>query len=1416
MEGVVLPVVLWNGAPSHDISAMLVTSDRSALITGASNGNICIWALNLEKTKEACLAPRIFCLGHTSAITCLGEASFSSHDVIVSGSADGSVHVWSMNDGTCLHAGPYMLGGASACAMTTLPDRRYVAIAGESCDIYIVDLYTMDIIHELRGHTDWVTSLFAFDIGKESPYLMSSGRDGTVRYWSLKDSETDFPLQTLPLPEGVGGTDGTSHVTHYHTGTDRGGIPIMVAIAPDLLTFIVVTQRVVSLFIASTSRLLWSAVCPFGYPQGWGGGAYVDKRKILMFTTNGQGCIYRLKLPKGETVTPLSFMGTSSARSHYSPATPSPLLNSSGGIIVSPSLTSTPIRLQNNLLAQSGGFPLRPLDSGYNSPFFDLNIENLDTNTLPPIVICTFNEGHASQQQTTLSPFPNLDSSPPHQNGTPLVNPSPINLNNSNTNNTNNNMPISSNNNNNSYNTLASSGCFGNIFVVGSSEGKVDLWVLQGWESPLTAEPPPHTSTYCSDAWKDIYSPDSSAKGPIGVVTSSIIVQDIMALVRGYDNGSLAIYSLPTAPFPRTVQNAHNGRVNCLLCSTPNYSSQKRLLISGSSDFTIKVWDVASFDLVHVFSNHSGPVTHLFAPPPSYSSSKADSAFDNVFFSVSDDKCVGYFSLDSMRSKYIFGVHSSHASLVSLRREQDFLLVAGADGTVWVWLVATGELEGRIQGQASRDILENSEKIWRRESYSVHNTAVSSSSSTSAIIDDVALDSFTIQNMGDVPVQLMLFDLKQMCSELHKHVIPKKITPSTSLSGAQQQQQGPSPSRAPSSSNLNNSTSSSHANNSNGNTNTNSNAPSQPSPMSSSSPSALSSSVVSSATTGAPSSSSIVQPSSSMISSLATLPSYQCFSYLVPWGLDKACDVMVKKELMLRPPHPSFSFGTRGEGGNLGLLVPSAGALSRWQCSGEMTAIVSMAAVAIAKALLSISDQKNACSQVLAFYCAHVPELLRNTYVEPSLPVLASFWQDDNEDLMQAARSIFISTINRMPTGLRRTIAQGLSVQLWKPNKLSKSGTPTPTTTTGGAAAMAPASTTAADHPDGPPTNNKGDLSEHNKARENVVFVLAILGAEKPDSLDERVTQRITIELLKILYRGASPRLVTVVELIAKGFPVWRPHIKDLQRLLKLMFALSLQNEPMASAAHGALMTMGGNEPVQFVATLGAEIARDQVTVPSSSAVMTIGSLVKRDPVALLPLLPRLVETVVRSVDPHTPTLRDSCIKATTAVLHTMVSKYPMVSFHTDSQRLAVGTAECSVIIYDLKTATRWHVLEGHKGPITAVAFSDSGRALASYSMAEGLVRIWNAHTSFLSGVFGGQPHCVRQFSLPKSAASSPQVASFPPSSSAKSSPQKLNSPDVPPNVLLETVKLQWASPSSIMLVRGWEGSITLNLDVAL
>jgi len=188
-----------------------------------------------------------------------------------------------------------------------------------------------------------------------------------------------------------------------------------------------------------------------------------------------------------------------------------------------------------------------------------------------------------------------------------------------------------------------------------------------------------------------------------------------------------------------------------------------------------------------------------------------------------------------------------------------------------------------------------------------------------------------------------------------------------------------------------------------------------------------------------------------------------------------------------------------------------------------------------------------------------------------------------------------------------------------------------------------------------------------------------------------------------------------------------------------------------------------------------------------SGAILALGSLIKQDSLSLLPYLPRLVETIVRSLDPHVPFLRTSCLSATTQVLHSLVRHYPMVSFHQESQRLAVGTKDSVIVIYDLKTATRWHVLEIKQSSISAIAFSPTGSSLVSYSIGDKEIRFWKTTTSFL-GIFGSTPHCT----LNKKIEEEMEVKSL----------AHYN--------ILETVKIKWKNETEVELFRTYTSPVVI------
>lgn len=86
------------------------------------------------------------------------------------------------------------------------------------------------------------------------------------------------------------------------------------------------------------------------------------------------------------------------------------------------------------------------------------------------------------------------------------------------------------------------------------------------------------------------------------------------------------------------------------------------------------------------------------------------------------------------------------------------------------------------------------------------------------------------------------------------------------------------------------------------------------------------------------------------------------------------------------------------------------------------------------------------------------------------------------------------------------------------------------------------------------------------------------------------------------------------------------------------------------------------------------------------------------------------------------------------------LSRFPTVDFHMTTQRLAVGTDEGALVMYDVKTAIRLYVLEGHQKPISACSFSPDGRRLITLSLEESVALVWKVGSSFASFFYPGAP----------------------------------------------------------------------------
>jgi WD repeat-containing protein 7 len=132
------------------------------------------------------------------------------------------------------------------------------------------------------------------------------------------------------------------------------------------------------------------------------------------------------------------------------------------------------------------------------------------------------------------------------------------------------------------------------------------------------------------------------------------------------------------------------------------------------------------------------------------------------------------------------------------------------------------------------------------------------------------------------------------------------------------------------------------------------------------------------------------------------------------------------------------------------------------------------------------------------------------------------------------------------------------------------------------------------------------------------------------------------------------------------------------------------------------------------------------------------------------------MEAVVKSLDPNSTAGREAVLDTATEILGHVVKtcvvifrllstphekhRFPTVDFHMNTQRLAVGTSEGAIVMYDLKTATRLYVLENHKKRLAGCTFSPDGRRLVTVSLEEGLVLVWKVGSSFTSFFNPGAP----------------------------------------------------------------------------
>ncbi|NEA23182.1 WD40 repeat domain-containing protein, partial [Actinomadura bangladeshensis] len=185
------------------------------------------------------------------------------------GSEGGTVRVWDLAAGRCLHALPAhsagLAGGVRAVALS--PCGRFLASAGADRAVLVWDVPTGRLLHRLDEHAGRVDSL-AF--APDGSLLVTAAENGAVRLWDTGGGQCVRTLQKeqdlAPRLGGAVAMTGDGHVVRWEPTTMRlrvwnaaKGMLVRTTAIPRAQVVLGTTGRV-ALAVTGTELRVWDAV----------------------------------------------------------------------------------------------------------------------------------------------------------------------------------------------------------------------------------------------------------------------------------------------------------------------------------------------------------------------------------------------------------------------------------------------------------------------------------------------------------------------------------------------------------------------------------------------------------------------------------------------------------------------------------------------------------------------------------------------------------------------------------------------------------------------------------------------------------------------------------------------------------------------------------------------------------------------------------------------------------------------------------------------------------------------------------------------------------------------------------------------------------------------------------------------------
>nr|XP_039254137.1 WD repeat-containing protein 7-like [Styela clava] len=258
------------------------------------------------------------------------------------------------------------------------------------------------------------------------------------------------------------------------------------------------------------------------------------------------------------------------------------------------------------------------------------------------------------------------------------------------------------------------------ILCSGNSNGSVSLWSISKNRDHISDTVNLLCNIGLQTHWESLVRKPAGIIDQLGKdlnisVTTSLYIESLGQLACGREDGSIIIVPAARACksrllrdgpltkktwLPHRTMRGHQDRVTYLLYphqESNRYSSQ--IFVSGSADFTIILWELFTGVQLHVFNIHGGEITQLIVPPEECSPRVQQS-----ICSVASDHSVAILSIRERKCVMLAASHTSTVVSIKWRPLDDFVLVACADGGLFVWQMETGHLDRYVTGVTATEI----------------------------------------------------------------------------------------------------------------------------------------------------------------------------------------------------------------------------------------------------------------------------------------------------------------------------------------------------------------------------------------------------------------------------------------------------------------------------------------------------------------------------------------------------------------------------------------------------------------------------------------------------------------------------------------------------------------------------------------